>query len=176
MKEESRVRQDAGLWLRLLGFALIPITVQALQPSVGGLLSILTPLPLAYGMTRRGILEGTAAVAFVALLTALVAGSDQGFFFLIETIPLCIGIRWAALARAPLARSIITAVGLVVLTALVSVMVYSLLSGQGPVEIYTETVQRMGIFMDDISEPSGLGQEEMPVSYTHLTLPTILLV
>jgi hypothetical protein len=158
---EGRVREDVGLWLRLLGFALAPLAVQVLQPAIGGLLSILTPLPLAYGMSRRGYLEGSAAVAFVALLTAMVAGTSQGLFFLIETIPLCVGIRWAALSRAPLERSVIIAAALVVITVLVSVVVYSVFSGKGPVEIYTESVQRMGIVMDNVSEPSGVDQEEM---------------
>jgi hypothetical protein len=161
VNEEGPVKLDAGLWLRLLGFALAPLAVQVLQPAVGGLLSILTPLPLAYGMSRRGYLEGAAAVAFVALLTAIAAGPDQGLFFLIETIPLCIGIRWAVLSRAPLQRSVMAAAGLVVLTVLVSAMVYGMLSGKGPVEIYTESVQRMGIVMDNVSEPSGIDQEEL---------------
>ena len=161
MMAEGRIKEDAGLWLRLLGFALIPLTVQAFQPSVGGLLSVLTPLPLAYGMTRRGLLEGSAAVVIIALLTSIVAGMDQGIFFLLETIPLCIGIRWAALSSAPLFRSVVIAVGLVVLTALLSVMAYSLVSGHGLGEIYTETVQRMGLYVDNISDSSRLGEEEM---------------
>lgn len=158
---EGHVKVDAGLWLRLLGFALIPLTVQAFQPSVGGVLSILTPLPLAYGMTRRGILEGTVAIAFIGLLTSLVVGSDQGLFFLLETLPLCIGIRFVVLSRAPLFHPVAKAVGLVILTALMSVMLYSLVTGHGPGEIYKETVQRMGLFMDNISDHSGLGPEEI---------------
>jgi hypothetical protein len=161
VNEDGRVKQDAGLWLRLLGFALAPLAVQVLQPTVGGLLSILTPLPLAYGMSRRGYLEGAAAVAFVGILTGIAAGMDQGLFFLIETIPLCIGIRWGVLSRAPLQRSVMAAAGLVVLAVLVAAMVYGTLSGKGPVEIYTESVQRMGIVMDNVSEPPGLDQEEM---------------
>jgi hypothetical protein len=53
------------------------------------------------------------------------------------------------------------AVGLVVLTALLSVMLYSLFTGHKPGEIYTDTVQRMGLFMDNISDQSGLGPEEV---------------
>jgi hypothetical protein len=160
VKVEGRVR-DAGLWPRLLGFALVPLTVQVFQPTVGGILGILTPLPLAYGMARRGFLEGTAAVAFVAFLTTIVAGSNQGLFFLLETLPLCVGICWAARARTPLYRSVMLAVGLVVLTAFVSVMVYSLYTGQALGEIYREMVQRMGLFTDGFSDTSGLGPEEV---------------
>ena len=91
MKEENR-RKDAGFWLRLLGFAFIPLSVQAFQPTVGGSLGILAPLPLAYGMARRGYLEGTAAVAFVAFVTSIVMGTGQGLYFLLETLPLSVGI------------------------------------------------------------------------------------
>lgn len=161
MNEEGRVKEDAGLWLRLLGFALIPLAVQLIQPAVGGLLSVLTPLPLAYGITRRGYLEGIFAVVFVAVLTAVAAGWDQGLFFLIETVPLCIGIRWAVLSKTPLVRSIIMAAVLVVLTVLASASVYGLLSRQGPTELYSEGIQRLGIAMDNFSEPSGLNPEEI---------------
>jgi len=157
---KGRMR-DAGLWPRLLGFALIPLVVQAFQPAVGGLLIILAPLPLAYGMTRRGRLEGTGAIALIALLTSMVAGPDQALFFLLETVPLCIGIRHVALSRAPLYHSVSLAVGLVALVALAVFILYSLLTGLGFGEIYREAVGRADLFMESIVDPSRLGPEEI---------------
>jgi hypothetical protein len=100
-------------------------------------------------------------VALIALVTSAVAGWDQGLFFLLETAPLCIGIRWAALSSAPLFRSVAIAVGLVVFTALLSVMAYSLTTGHGLTEIYNETFQRMGLVMDSVPNPAGLGEQEI---------------
>ena len=159
MKEESRGK-DAGLWLRLLGFAFIPLSVQVIQPTVGGSLGILAPLPLAYGMARRGYLEGTAAVGFVALVTSIVMGTGQGLYFLLETLPLVVGIGWAVRSRAPLYRSVIKAVGVVALSALGAVTVYGLFTGTPPAQLYSETVQQMGLFMDGVSQTTGLEPEQ----------------
>jgi len=159
MKLKGRIR-DAGLWPRLLGFALIPLAVQAFQPAVGGLLIILAPLPLAYGMTRRGLLEGTGAVAFVGFLTFIVAGSDQALFFMVETVPLCIGIRHVVLSRLPLYRSVSQAVGLVALVAFAAFILYSLFTGLGFGEIYREAVARTDLFMEGVVDTSRLGPEE----------------
>ncbi len=169
MKVENRGR-DAGLWLRLLGFAFIPLSVQAFQPTVGGSLGILAPLPLAYGMARRGYLEGTAAVAFVALVTSFVMGTGQGFYFLLETLPLSVGIGWTARSRAPLYRSVVMAVGAVALTALAAVGVYGLITGTPPAQLYQETVQQMGLFMDGVTQTSRLKPEEQQQIYWIVSL------
>ena len=169
MKEESR-RKDAGLWLRLLGFAFIPLSVQAFQPTVGGSLGILAPLPLAYGMARRGYLEGTAAVAFVALVTSIVMGTGQGLYFLLETLPLSVGIGWTARSTAPLYRSVIMAVGTVALTALAAVGVYGLFTGTPPAQLYQETIQQMGLFMDGVTQTSGLDPEQQQQFYWIVSL------
>ena len=169
MKEESR-RKDAGLWLRLLGFAFIPLSVQAFQPTVGGSLGILAPLPLAYGMARRGYLEGTAAVAFVALVTSIVMGTGQGLYFLLETLPLSVGIGWTARSTAPLYRSVIMAVGTVALTALAAVGVYGLFTGTPPAQLYQETIQQMGLFMDGATQTSGLDPEQQQQFYWIVSL------
>ncbi len=169
MKEESR-RKDVGLWLRLLGFAFIPLSVQAFQPTVGGSLGILAPLPLAYGMARRGYLEGTAAVAFVALVTSIVMGTGQGLYFLLETLPLSVGIGWTARSTSPLYRSVIMAVGTVALTALAAVGVYGLFTGTPPAQLYQETIQQMGLFMDGATQTSGLDPEQQQQFYWIVSL------
>jgi len=169
VKVESRGR-DAGLWLRLLGFAFIPLSVQAFQPTVGGSLGILAPLPLAYGMARRGYLEGTAAVAFVALVTSIVMGTGQGLYFLLETLPLSVGIGWTARSTAPLYRSVIMAVGTVALTALAAVGIYGLFTGTPPAQLYQETIQQMGLFMDGVTQTSGLDPEQQQQFYWIVSL------
>jgi len=169
VKEESRGR-DAGFWLRLLGFALIPLSVQVFQPTVGGSLGILTPLPLAYGMARRGYLAGTAAVAMVALVTSIVLGTGQGLYFLLETLPLSVGIGWAARSSAPLYRSVLMAVGAVALTALAAVGVYGMTTGTPMAQLYTETVQQMGLFMDNVTQTTGFEPEQQQQMYWIVSL------
>jgi hypothetical protein len=164
VKKEGR-GNDAGLWLRLLGFALIPLSVQVLQPAVGGSLGILTPLPLAYGMARSGYLAGTAAVALVALVTSLVLGTGQGLYFLLETLPLSIGIGWAARSQVPLYKPVLSAVGTVALTVLIAAGVYGAMTGTPPAQLYTETVQQMGLFMDDVTQTTGLDPEQQKQMY-----------
>jgi len=169
VKDESR-RKDAGLWLRLLGFAFIPLSVQAFQPTIGGSLGILAPLPLAYGMARRGYLEGTAAVAFVALVTSIVMGTGQGLYFLLETLPLSIGIGWTARSTAPLYRSVVMAVVAVALTALAAVGAYGLFTGTPPAQLYQQTIQQMGLFMDGVTQTSGLDPEQQQQIYWIVSL------
>lgn len=159
MKEERR-GSEAGLWLRLTGFALIPLSVQAIEPAVGGSLGIITPLPLAYGMARRGYLEGTAAVSFVALLTSLVIGTGEGLYFLVETLPLCIGIGWTVRSRGPLYRPVVAAVALVAATALAALLIYGLATSTPPDQIYREAIHQAGLFMDGVSQSSGLQPEQ----------------
>ncbi len=169
MTEESRGR-EAGLWLRLVGFALIPLSVQVFQPTVGGSLGILAPLPLAYGMARRGYLEGTAAVGFVALVTSFLMGKGQGLYFLLETLPLCVGIGWTAKSKVPLYRSVVRAVGVVALSAFAAVGVYGLITGTPPAQLYSETVQQMGLFMDGVSQTTGLEPEQQQQIYWMVSL------
>ncbi len=156
MVNEESPKDRAGLWLRLLGFALLPLTVQAFQPTIGGALSIMVPLPLAYGMTRRGYLEGTAAVGFVSLVTSFILGTGQGLYFLLETLPLCVGIRWTVRFKGPLYRPVIKAVSLVGLTALAALALYGAATDTAPGELYHQTIQSMGLFMSDLSGTSDL--------------------
>jgi hypothetical protein len=159
VKEESRGK-DAGLWLRLLGFALIPLAIQAYQPIIGGSLGILTPLPLGYGMARRGYLEGTAAVAFIALVTSFVIGTGQGLYFILETLPLTVGIGWVARSRTPLYRPVVITMGTVALTVLIAVGIYGMITGTPPAQLYLETVQQMGLLMDNATQTTGLDPEQ----------------
>lgn len=157
--------KDAGLWLRLLGFALIPLAIQAYQPIIGGSLGILTPLPLGYGMARRGYLEGTAAVAFIALVTSFVIGTGQGLYFILETLPLTVGIGWVARSRTPLYRPVVLTMVAVALTVLVAVSVYGMITGTPPAQLYQETVQQMGLLMDNATQTTGLDPEQQQQMY-----------
>lgn len=159
MNEESP-KDSVGLWLRLLGFALVPLAVQAFQPAVGGALGIVTPLPLAYGMARRGYLEGTAAVSFIGLVTFFILGAGQGLYFLLETLPMCVGIRWTARFKGPLYKPVLTAVVMVGVTALGAVAIYGALTDTAPGELYQQTIQSMGLFMNDISGTPELSVQE----------------
>lgn len=157
MTEQSRGR-NAGLWLRLVGFALIPLSVQAFQPIIGASLGILTPLPLAYGMARRGYLEGTAAVTFVAFLTYLVLGTGQGLSFLLQTLPMAVGIGWIARSRIHLYKTVLQAAGLVVLVTLAAGGFYSLAMGTGPAGLYQEVSQEMALLLQTTQ-----GTEDLPL-------------
>ncbi|MDT8395767.1 MAG: DUF2232 domain-containing protein, partial [bacterium] len=157
---EESPKDKAGLWLRLLGFALLPLTVQAFQPAIGGALGIMVPLPLAYGMTRRGYLEGTAAVSFIGLLTSFILGAGQGFYFLLETLPLCVGIRWTVRFRGPLYRPVLTAVVMVGLFALAAATLYGAATDTAPGELYRQAIKSMGLFVNDMSGSSGLSDQE----------------
>jgi hypothetical protein len=167
---EERRERDAALWLRLLGFALIPLSVQAFQPAIGGSLGVLAPLPLAYGMARRGYLEGTAAVTFVALITSIVMGIGQGLYFLLETLPLCVGIGWAAKSRLPLYRSVLKAVVLVALTALAAAGIYGVITATPPAQLYSDAIREMGIFMDNVTPTTGLEPEQEQQFYWIVSL------
>jgi len=153
-------KRDAGLWPRLLGFALFPLVVQVFQPAVGGILMILAPLPLSYGMTRRGVMEGLGAIAIVGILTALAVGPVQAVFFLLETVPLCIGIRLVALSEVPLYRSVGLAVGLVMLVAFSAFLLYTIISGLGVEEVYRQVMGRADLFMESVVDNSSLEPEE----------------
>ena len=166
----KRRGMEAGLWLRLLGFALVPLSIQAIQPTIGGSLGVLTPLPLAYGMARRGYMEGTAAVAFVGFITSIVLGIGQGLYFILETLPLCIGIGWTARSRVPLYRSVAMAMGIVALTGLAAVGTYGVITGTPPAQLYQETAQQMGLFMDTVTETADLAQEQQQQIYWVISL------
>ena len=159
MSEASR---DGGisLWLRLLGFALVPLSVQVIYPPVGGALSILTPLPLAYGMRRRSIYEGLAAITLVALMTAMVQGTEPGLFFIVETVPLCLGIYWAVGSIRPPYVTVTVSVGLIALSAFLALVVYGAVSGEGLAGVYGKTMEQMGALMESVPLPAEMPAEE----------------
>jgi hypothetical protein len=148
---EESPKDNVGLWLRLLGFALVPLAVQAFWPTVGGTLGMMTPLPLAYGMARRGYLEGTAAVSFVGLVTVFILGAGPGLYFTLETLPLCVGIRWTTRFKGPLYRPVLTTAVLVGLTVLAAATIYGAFTDTAPGELYRQTIQAMGLLLQDIS-------------------------
>lgn len=147
--------------MRLIGFALIPLAVQVYQPIIGGSLGILTPLPLGYGMARRGYLEGTAAVVFVALVTAFTLGAGQGLSFLLQILPMAVGIGWIARSRIPLYQMVLRATGLVVLTASVAGGLYGLITDTGPVELYQEVSQEMTLIMQSTQDTADSTPEQL---------------
>ncbi len=147
-----------SLWLRLLGFALVPLSVQVFYPPLGGALGILTPLPLAYGMRRRNIHEGLMAIVLVTFMTATVQGAGSGLFFLVETIPLCLGIYWAVGSIRPPYITVIGSVALVALSAFMALVVYGAVSGEGLVGVYGKTMEQMSALMGSVP-----GSAEMPL-------------
>jgi len=142
-----------SLWLRLLGFALIPLSVQAFSPPLGGALAVLIPLPLAYGMKRRNVPEGMTAVAAVALVVSVVQGVGPGLYFLVETIPMCLGIYWVSGSNRQPYISVVMAVGLVAASALAALVIYGAVSGEGISGVYEKTLNQMGLMMKSL--PSG---------------------
>lgn len=159
MSEVSR-NGSISLWLRLLGFALVPLSVQVIYPPVGGALGILTPLPLAYGMRRRNIHEGLAAIVLVALMTTFVQGAGPGLFFIVETAPLCLGIYWAVGSTRPPYVTVTGSVGLVALSAFAAMVVYGILSGEGLAGVYGKTMEQMGALMESVPLSPDLPLEE----------------
>jgi hypothetical protein len=121
-------------------------------------------------MARRGYIEGTAAVTFVALVTSIVMGTGQGLYFLLETLPLCVGIGWAARSKPPLYRSVLKAVALVVLTALAAAGIYGVISATPPAQLYADAIQQMGIFMDNVTPTAGLEPEQEQQLYWIVSL------
>lgn len=159
MSEASR-DGSISLWLRLLGFALVPLSVQVFHPPLGGALGILTPLPLAYGMRRRNIQEGIAAIIFVALMTAIVQGTGQGLFFIVETVPLCLGLYWAVGSMRPAYVTVIGSVGLVALSAFAALVVYGAVSGEGLAGVYGKTMEQMSALMESVPLSAELPPDE----------------
>ena len=137
--------------MRLVGFALVPLAVQGFYPGLGGALGIITPLPLAYGMRRRNILEGLLALSLVALLTSVVNGPGPGLYFLVETLPLCLGIYWAVGSLQPAYLTVIAGSALVAGTGLTVVLIYSAATGVGLAEAYRGTVESMGLLMESVT-------------------------
>ncbi|GBE14466.1 hypothetical protein BMS3Abin14_00508 [bacterium BMS3Abin14] len=146
-------KEVVSLWLRLLGFALIPLSVQAFSPPLGGALAVLTPLPLAYGMKRRNIPEGITAVAAVASVVLIVQGAGPGIYFLVETIPMCLGIYWVAGSNRQPYISVAMAVGLVAASALAALVIYGAVSGDGMSGVYKKSLDQMGLMMKSL--PAG---------------------
>jgi hypothetical protein len=148
---EESLKDNVGLWLRLLGFALIPLAVQAFWPTVGGTLGMMTPLPLAYGMARRGYLEGIAAVSFIGLVTVVILSAGQGLYFTLETLPLCVGIRWTTRFKGPMFKPVLATAVLVGVTVLASAAMYGAFTDTAPGELYRQTIQSMGLMLQDLS-------------------------
>jgi hypothetical protein len=121
-------------------------------------------------MARRGYLEGTAAITFVALITSIVMGTGQGLYFLLETLPLCVGIGWTAKSRLPLHRSVLKAVALVVLTALAAAGIYGLITATTPAQLYSDAIREMGIFVDNVTPTTGLEPEQEQQFYWLVSL------
>lgn len=159
MKEKNRGK-DVGLWLRLVGFALLPLSVQVFQPVIGSQLSLLIPLPLAYGMARRGYLEGTAATGFVALLTFLFLGVGYGMSFLCLILPMTFGIGWVVRSRVPLYRTVLLATGLVVGSMVIGTVSYGLITGTGPAGLYQEMVNESTQVLETITSSRDLTPDE----------------
>jgi len=159
MSEASR-DGSISLWLRLLGFALVPLSVQVFYPPLGGALGILTPLPLAYGMRRRNIHEGLMAIVLVAFMTTIVQGAGPGLFFLVETIPLCLGIYWAVGSIRPPYITVTGSVGLVALSAFIALIIYGAVSGEGLVGVYGKTMEQMTALMGSVPGSAEIPFEE----------------
>ena len=148
--EEAPRERIAALWMRLLGFALVPVTVQAFWPTAGAALGMLTPLPLAYGVARRNALEGFGAIALVSLATSLALGPEAGLYFMVETAPLCLATAWAARSNRPLYLPVLGTVALVVLLVTVAAGLYGKAMGMGPAETYRSLITRLGLFADQV--------------------------
>ena len=80
--------------------------------------------------------------------------------FLLETLPMCVGIRWTARFKGPLYKPVLTAVVMVGVTALGAVAIYGAVTDSAPGELYQKTIQSMGLFMNDISGTSELSVQE----------------
>ncbi|UCF30296.1 MAG: DUF2232 domain-containing protein [bacterium] len=158
---DEAVRGSAlSLWLRLFGLSLIPLAVQGFFPGLGGAIGMLTPLPLAYGMCRRNIPEGSVAVMLVALVTSIAQGPGPGAYFLVETLPLCVGITWAVRSTEAPHIGVLKGLGLIALTACAALIAYSLITGKGPAVLYGETVGSMTDLMGTISGMDSLPAEQ----------------
>lgn len=150
---EAFHKEVISLWLRLLGFALIPLSVQLFSPPLGGALAILTPLPLAYGMKRRNVPEGVAAITTVALVVSVVQGLGPALYFLVETIPMCLGIYWVSGSNRQPYISVLMATGMVAASALGALLIYGVISGEGLSGVYEKTLSQMGLMMQSL--PAG---------------------
>jgi hypothetical protein len=146
-------------WLRLAGLALLPTVLARFSPSMGMGLGLLTPIPLAYGMFRRGVLEGVLAVSVVALGTMFALGSGEAFFFLLQTVPLVIGISWALTSRLPSYLPVLGGVALVAFAALAGLLLVSAVTGTAMDKLWWETADPFG-FLTQPPPAAPAGQPE----------------
>ncbi|MFV2082502.1 MAG: DUF2232 domain-containing protein [bacterium] len=154
-------KEAAKLWLSLVGIAIIPLGAFFLHPSLGTALGVMTPIPLAYGMKRRNITEGFGAIALVAMATAFVQGPAAGLLFAVETFPLVLAIYWAIGAEAPPYLSVLAGVGFVAGVALVTMFIYSFTTDLTLGEVYRQTLEKMGFFMETVSAGNDVPAENV---------------
>ena len=151
LSESPDQKEIIKLWLSLVGIAIVPLGAFFLHPSLGTALGVMTPIPLAYGMRRRNITEGLGAIALVAMATAFVQGPGAGLLFAVETFPLCLAIYWAIGAEGPPHLSVLAGVGFVAGVGLVTMFIYSSAVDLTLGEVYRQTLEKMGFFMETIS-------------------------
>lgn len=140
MKESQR-GQVLALWLRLAGFALVPMALQGISPMAGAATRIFATLALSYGTARRGIYEGIAAVAFVAVMTAVFVAPDVSLFFVLETLPICLAVRLVVHSKAPMHESVLKGTGVIVLLFGVAAVAYSAATGTTVAGLYEQMMQ-----------------------------------
>lgn len=153
LSENPDQKDILKLWLSLLGIAMVPLGAFYLHPSLGTALGVMTPIPLAYGMKRRKISEGLGAIALVASVTAFVQGPGAGLLFAVETFPLCLAIYWTIDADGPPHISVLAGVGFVAGVGLITMYVYSTATDLSLGEVYRQTLEKMGFFMETV--PTG---------------------
>lgn len=159
--EDVGQKETVRLWLTLIGIAIVPLGAFFLHPSLGTALGVMTPIPLAYGMRRRNITEGLGAIALVTMATAFVQSPGAGLLFAVETFPLCLAIYWAIGAEGPPHRSVLAGVGFVAGVGLVAMFIYSSTTDLSLGEVYRQTLEKMGFFMETVSTGNDIPAENV---------------
>jgi hypothetical protein len=153
--KESSGRQILALWLRLVGFALLPMALQGIAPMAGVATRVLSPLALSYGTARRGVVEGSIAVLFVAMLTGLYLGPDVALFFMLGTLPICLAVRYVVHSRSPMYLSVMKGTGIILLLFAVAAVAFMTATGTTLADIHRDIFQ---VFWDDMSLLSENGE------------------
>jgi hypothetical protein len=154
--ERPAGREALLFWLRLAGLALLPAAVARLFPALGVGLGLLTPIPLAYGTVRRGALEGLLAVSVVALGSSALLGFEEGFYFLLQTAPLVLGVAWALRSRLPAYLPVLGGVAMVAFAALGGLLLASAVTGTPMDALWWETADPFGFLTQPPPEaPAG---------------------
>lgn len=160
----SAGRGIALFWLRLVALALVPAAVARFSPALGAGLGLLAPIPLAYGMARRGVLEGLLAVAVVALGVQFALGSEEGGFFFLQHAPLVLGVAWTLKTRLPAYLPVLGSAALVAFAALAGLAAVSLATGTGMDTLWWQTADPFGFLTQQPTLPaagSQAGAEEL---------------